>query len=111
MMTSKDFKKSFIGSIAVGSVVATATVTALYWHHRNRILKPNRTLEKIKKEFSKTYSVTGSWIEMKPTLYKESENVQTVYYGGLSLLEENKHVQYEFIANAKSGAVVDWYVL
>jgi len=66
-------------------------------------------LTKVKKEFKKEGPIEGSWIEMTKVLWKKFAYETDVYYGGVSRKEEEQLVQYEFVADAYSGSLIDIY--
>jgi hypothetical protein len=46
---------------------------------------------------------------MEPVFVDSPEFYGEVYYGGVTRKEDNELVQYEFYADAKTGAVIDLY--
>ena len=48
---------------------------------------------------------------MEKQPYKKSFLQYQVYNGGISRLEDNETEQYEFIADSKTGAILDAYLL
>lgn len=81
-----------------------------YKQYRNRkTLKADDILKDVKKEFLKEGTLDGSWIELTKVPWKKFAHKTDVYYGGISRYEENKLVQYEFIADAYTGSIIDMY--
>lgn len=66
-------------------------------------------LEEIKSQFREEGPIDGSWIELTKVPWKKFAYATDVYYGGISRLEENILVQYEFIADAYTGSLIDLY--
>lgn len=66
-------------------------------------------LASVKKQFLAEGPIEGSWIELKKIPLRKFTLKTDVYYGGISRIEEGKLVQYEFIADAYSGTILDIY--
>lgn len=66
-------------------------------------------LENVKKEFRQEGPIDGSWIELTKVPWKKFAYETDVYYGGISRVEETDLVQYEFIADAYTGSLIDIY--
>ncbi|WP_125982168.1 hypothetical protein [Loigolactobacillus iwatensis] len=73
--------------------------------------QPNQILNRVKTAFLATGSIEGSWIETKKLTSKKYPLTTTVYYGGITRYEHQQLVQYEFIADAKTGSVLDLFRL
>lgn len=78
-------------------------------YNKNKTLKADNILKKVKKEFLKEDSIDGSWIELTKVPWEKFAHKTDVYYGGISRYEENSLVQYEFIADAYTGSILDIY--
>ncbi|MBU3851784.1 MAG: hypothetical protein H9901_03700 [Candidatus Paralactobacillus gallistercoris] len=103
-------KKSKIGIFALGAIlggISGCILRTLYYQHRAK--HTDMILEQVKKEFAKKGNVTGSWIEMKPVVYATGDKNFKVNYGGINRCEKGHIVQYEFIADAMSGMLIDIY--
>jgi predicted small secreted protein len=72
-------------------------------------VSPERVLNDAKKLFKKNGPISGSWIQMKAEPYERNELTYQVYKGGISKVAEGKNKQYEFIADAASGTILDVY--
>ena len=68
-------------------------------------------LDRIKKAFLEEGPIEGSWIELTRVPLTKFALKTDVYYGGISRLEENQLVQYEFLADAYTGSILDIYRL
>lgn len=68
-------------------------------------------LENVKALFTEDGPVEGSWIELQPVNAERFGQKQPVYYGGISRKEDGKLVQYEFIADAENGRIIDLYTI
>lgn len=76
---------------------------------RNTPVHADKILDKIKEEFKDEGPIEGSWIEMTKVPWKKYSYETSVYYGGISRIEDNEIVQYEFVADAYTGALMDIY--
>ena len=78
-------------------------------YSNSKALKADDILKDVKKEFIKEGPVDGSWIELTKVPWKKFAHKTDVYYGGVSRYVDNKLVQYEFIADAYTGSIIDIY--
>lgn len=76
---------------------------------KRRTLNADDILEKVKEQFRTEGPLDGSWIELTKVPWKKFAYETDVYYGGISRFEESDLVQYEFIADAYSGSLIDLY--
>ncbi|SHE91105.1 Predicted small secreted protein [Atopostipes suicloacalis DSM 15692] len=103
--------RKYFAPLAIIAVVASFLMGAVtfFFVEKKIPVSADRILEMVKKEFKKEGPIEGSWIEMTKVPW-EKYNYQTkVYYGGISRFEEGKITQYEFIADAYTGSVMDIY--
>ena len=103
--------RKYFAPLAIIAVVASFLMGAVtfFFVEKKLPVSADRILEMVKKEFKKEGPIEGSWIEMTKVPW-EKYNYQTkVYYGGISRFEEGKITQYEFIADAYTGSVMDIY--
>ncbi|WP_064092687.1 hypothetical protein [Rossellomorea aquimaris] len=70
-----------------------------------------KVLKDVKNSFKKEGKVDGSWIGMNPEEYQKHSFTTKVYKGGISRRTEGKLEQYEFLADAYTGTVIDVYSL
>lgn len=78
-------------------------------YSKRKTLKADDILKDVKKEFLDEGPLDGSWIELTKVPWKKFAHKTDVYYGGISRYEDNKLVQYEFIADAYTGSIIDIY--
>ncbi|MFO8069039.1 MAG: hypothetical protein R6U02_03500 [Alkalibacterium sp.] len=78
-------------------------------YSEKKALKADDILKDVKKEFLKEGTLDGSWIELTKVPWKKFAHKTDVYYGGISRYEDYKLVQYEFIADAYTGTIIDIY--
>lgn len=76
---------------------------------KKQAIHADSILEEIKSQFREEGPIDGSWIELTKVPWKKFAYATDVYYGGISRLEENILVQYEFIADAYTGSLIDLY--
>ncbi len=76
---------------------------------RNKPINADRILNHVKKEFREEGPIEGSWIEMTKVPWSKHSYETDVYYGGLSRFENGQLAQYEFIADAYTGSIMDIY--
>ena len=96
-------KNSFKGAsflLAAGAVIK--------WFERRNV-NGDVIVQNVRKLFQVVGTIEGSWIEMEPVFVDSPEFYGEVYYGGVTRKEDNELVQYEFYADAKTGAVIDLY--
>ncbi len=67
---------------------------------------PEKVLSEIKKKFSSLGQVEGTWILMTPEKYHDDILDYDVYQGGITVVNDKSSIVYEFIADAKTGAVL-----
>ncbi|WP_018664039.1 propeptide PepSY amd peptidase M4 [Heyndrickxia acidiproducens] len=98
--------KTFVTGIAVGAAAGYAMNEAV---HRAVTASPESVLAKVKKAFKENGPIDGSWIQMTEEDYEKYPFKSKVYRGGISLTEDGEKKQYEFIADTKTGIVLDVY--
>jgi predicted small secreted protein len=96
--------KSFI----VGAISGVAAGYFLKEELSNRTFVPaEKVLQQVKQAFKKNGTIDGSWVHMKPETYDLKPLETKIYRGGVSSLHDGKRQQYEFIANAFTGSIID----
>lgn len=98
------------GILLTSGIVIGASLTALCMG-RKRKVNGDKILETVKKMFLADGPIEGSWIELHPVPLTRFSSETDVYYGGISRKEDDELVQYEFIADAYTGTVLDIYKL
>jgi predicted small secreted protein len=100
--------KSFtLGAVAgaAGALFAQKAVTS------SPTVAAEKVLARVKEAFNKEGIIEGSWIQMKPEQYQKLGIDTTVYKGGISRRRDGELEQYEFIADASTGTIMDVYRL
>lgn len=77
----------------------------------NHTVDADDILTHVKEQFLQEGPIEGSWIELTSTPVQKEAIHTDVYYGGVSRYEESELVQYEFIADAYTGSILDIYKL
>lgn len=70
-------------------------------------ISPEKVLEQVKKQFSQNGPINGSWIHMEAEPYEKQQIIYRVYKGGISKNNNGTTEQFEFIADAQTGTLLD----
>jgi predicted small secreted protein len=100
--------KPFIIGAAVGVI---GGYTAKEIISQKAGVSPEKVLENVKNQFKQKGAISGSWIHMKTEPFEKEHISYTVYKGGISKQEDGLQKQYEFIADAGTGTIIDVYPL
>ncbi|RFU66261.1 PepSY domain-containing protein [Peribacillus glennii] len=68
---------------------------------------PERVLENVKAAVKKDGKIYGSWIVMKPENYEKFNLDYQVYKGGITRHANGKREQFEFVADASTGTILE----
>lgn len=68
---------------------------------------PDEILANVKEAMKKEGKIIGSWILMKPEKYVKNGLEYDVFKGGLTKVTDQEQEQFEFIADATTGTVLD----
>ncbi|MBC2025073.1 PepSY domain-containing protein [Listeria booriae] len=99
--------KVFITGVVAGAVAG---------HFINHYLLEPKTisgdviLENVKEAFKQEGPIEGSWIQLKKQHYKKFAMDTFVYHGGITAIRDGERKQFEFIADATTGTVIDVYL-
>ncbi|WP_307403549.1 PepSY domain-containing protein [Neobacillus ginsengisoli] len=85
-----------IGGYAVKEIISTKSVVS-----------PEKVLDHVRKQFKQNGPISGSWIHMKTEPYEKQQIHYHVYKGGISKVNNGENEQYEFIADASTGTLLD----
>ena len=96
--------KSFILGAAAGLIGGYAA-KELITSKTN--VSPERVLENVKRQFKQHSPISGSWIHMEAESYEKHPIHYRVYKGGISRNINGKNEQFEFIADAQTGTLLD----
>lgn len=108
--TKEVFEQGLSAGIGIGVTLGLITgVATAYFYKKNKTLSADDILEKVKQEFLQDGPIEGSWIHFKKEPKQKFAIKNTVYTGGISRIEDGVLAQYEFIADAFTGSVLDIY--
>ncbi len=101
-------KSSFTAGVflAAGAFVGAWLVSKFY---EKKLVNGDVIVGNVRRLFTVVGTIEGSWIEMEPVYIEQEDFSGYVYYGGITRKEQEELVQYEFYADAKTGAVLDLY--
>ena len=101
-------KSSFTAGLflAAGAFVGAWLVSKFY---EKKLVNGDIIVGNVRRLFTVVGTIEGSWIEMDPVYIEQEDFSGYVYYGGITRKEQEELVQYEFYADAKTGAVLDLY--
>lgn len=92
--------------LAAGAFVGAWLVSKFY---EKKLVNGDIIVGNVRRLFTVVGTIEGSWIEMEPVYIEQEDFSGYVYYGGITRKEQEELVQYEFFADAKTGAVLDLY--
>jgi predicted small secreted protein len=96
--------KSFALGVSVGIVAGVAAKELI---SQNTKVSPEKVLENVKDQFKQNGPISGSWIHMKAEPFEKHQVHYQVYKGGISKNTNGTTEQYEFIADASTGTLLD----
>ena len=70
-----------------------------------------KVLANVKSAFKKEGRIDGSWLQTIPESYQKYAVKTKVYRGGITRRQNGEQQQFEFIADAYTGTVLDIYPL
>lgn len=100
-----DFKSGVAIGVGIGLLSGIAS-TLLINQHKQK-LSADSILQRVKKAFLKEGPIEGSWINFEKQPVRKFAVHTEGYNGGITRLEDNHLVTYEFLADAKTGSVLD----
>ncbi|CAM3915129.1 PepSY domain-containing protein [Lederbergia lenta] len=68
-----------------------------------------KVLANVKQAFKKEGRIDGSWLQMKPEDYQKYAIKTKIYRGGITTNTNGTRQQFEFIADAYTGTVLNVY--
>ncbi|MEK4201081.1 PepSY domain-containing protein [Cytobacillus sp. FSL K6-0265] len=98
--------KSFVLGVGVGLVGGYITREVMT---EKIAASPEKALQNAKDAFKENGEISGSWIHMEKEPYQKEELSYEVYKGGISRYTGEDVKQYEFVADAKTGVIIDAY--
>lgn len=96
--------KTFLLGAAAGLVVGVITREII---DQTVNISPEKILADAKKRIKKDGKIYGSWIMMKPETYQKNEVEYDVYRGGITRHLNGVQEQFDFVADAKTGTLLE----
>jgi predicted small secreted protein len=96
--------KSFILGAAIGLIGGYAAKEII---NLKTNVSPEKVLDQVKKQFNQNGPISGSWIHMEAEPYEKQDIKYRVYKGGISKNNNGSNEQFEFIADAQTGTLLD----
>ncbi|MFV0557899.1 MAG: hypothetical protein ACK5MW_04590 [Enterococcus sp.] len=98
----------FTNGVALGATlgVITGTAATLYCKKKQH-LSADRVLDLVKLDFLKEGAIEGSWINFEKQPIRKFAVHTQAYSGGITRMEDDQLVSYEFLADTKTGTVLD----
>lgn len=106
----KHYKSKFL-PLAIMSLILSFILGFLTFFlvDKKTSVHADKILNEVKAQFKEDGPIEGSWIEMTKVPWKKYSYDTKVYYGGISRMEDGVVAQYEFVADAQTGALMDIY--
>ncbi|SEM39240.1 Predicted small secreted protein [Mesobacillus persicus] len=98
-----NWKYFFLG---VGTGIASALIVKETATRRGTV-SPEEVLDQVKAAFKKEGPISGSWINMTAEPFLRSPIEHQVYKGGITRNLDGRAELYEFIADAKTGTIIE----
>jgi predicted small secreted protein len=70
-------------------------------------ISAEKVLKMAKKLFEDKGEITGSWIHMVPEVLEKYDLTYDVYRGGVTTLADGIQERFEFLADAKTGTILE----
>lgn len=103
-------KKALLAmGLVIGAVGVTGGILANKAYEKKKTLQPEMILENVKASFLEEGPIEGSWIDFTIRPLQKMAVYYDTFTGGITRKEDDKMVQYEFIADAHTGTVLDLY--
>lgn len=95
----------FLAGMATGVIAGFAVREAVNRMDRN--VSAEGVLNTVKSAFKERGPIDGSWISMNPEPFELGVIKYEVYKGGISRVWQGETENYEFIADARTGSVLE----
>jgi predicted small secreted protein len=98
-----NWKSFFLGAAAglIGGYAAKEIIT------KRTNVSPEKVLENVKRQFKKHGPISGSWVHMEAESFEKHPILYRVYKGGISRNTNGENEQFEFIADASTGTLLE----
>lgn len=95
------------GLILGAGIGLLSGIYSTLWYQKKQHLSADHVLSGVKHAFLKEGPIEGSWIEFEKKPLRKFAVQSKAYIGGISRIEDNKLIHYEFTADAYTGTIVD----
>ncbi|MGN7287001.1 hypothetical protein ACTHP3_18915 [Shouchella rhizosphaerae] len=92
-------------SLGLGVGVLIGVLASKAWKQEQ--LTPEAVLKRVKATVQQEYMISGSWIHMQPESITRFGLPYEAYRGGITSSTTDGPVQYEFLADVKTGVLLD----
>ncbi|HPI99663.1 MAG TPA: PepSY domain-containing protein [Enterococcus sp.] len=107
MATNQPFNY-FKNGLAIGATIGLASgIAATVWVKNRKELSADDVLNQVKRAFLLEGPIEGSWINFEKQPLRKFAVHSTAYNGGITRMEDGELAIYEFLADAKTGTVLD----
>ena len=96
--------KKFLLGAAAGFACGYAAKIIM---HKYEQIAPETILNEVKTEMKQYGKIIGSWIVMTPEVYTINNKQYKVYRGGYTQMSQEQPIQFEFIADARTGTLIE----
>lgn len=98
----------FKGGLALGiGVGVLGGIASALWYHKKRTVDADSVLNTVREAFLKEGPIEGSWIEFQQKPLRKFAVHSKTYTGGVTRIEDGQTVQYEFLADAYTGTIIE----
>ena len=97
------------GLVGVAALGVAGGIVANKKYQEIKTLSPEEILDIIKQQFLKEGTIEGAWINYTKEPLRKFAVTYTTYKGGITRKEGDDTVQYEFVADAQTGSILDIY--
>lgn len=96
--------KHFLIGAACGIAASCLTHFVL---KNNQLLSSEEVIKKVKAALKSDGKISGTWIITKPETVERNMITYQVYRGGITKLTESDQINMEFLADAKTGTILE----
>ena len=100
-MKNRDLLIGFVTGVAATFLIKEVYDRKQPYHSADDVLKH------VKSSFKEEGPIDGSWIYMKTEPYKQHAITTEVYRGGITRHRQDELEQFEFVADAYTGAILE----
>ncbi|MFV0560197.1 MAG: PepSY domain-containing protein [Enterococcus sp.] len=107
-MTEKKSLSYFESGLVVGASIGLVSgIASMFYYQKNKSISADKVLQSVKDAFLEEGPIEGSWIVFEKEPLRKFAVHSKIYRGGISRIEDTQIIYYEFIADAKTGTVLD----